>query len=58
MNATLEALNDLMQKRASLIDEAKRTVDAKSRQDRIRMADLLRKQIDRKWDELEACKGE
>lgn len=61
MNAnmtTLETLSDLISKRGSLLKEAAHTPDWKSRQDRLQMADLLRKQIDRTWDELERCKGE
>jgi hypothetical protein len=55
LNARLETL---MSQRASLIDEAKRTVDARSRQDRLVMAASIRRQADRVWDELERCKGE
>lgn len=57
MTAT-ERLETLLSQRASLLDEASRTVDARSRQDRLTMANLLRKQADRVWDEIEACKGE
>ena len=57
-DSKLETLASLMQQRGSLLSEAKRTVDAKSRQDRITMANLIRRQIDRVWDEIERCKGE
>jgi hypothetical protein len=64
MNATMKAndlytrLVTLQAQRSSLLDEAKRTVDAKSREGRLRFANLVRAQIERVWDQLDKCKGE